>query len=126
MEQYSSLKKSISQLGFQMEDLYQNILAIKSKFTEFITFCNQRDVSDISHSSQEISTTATTIAEELPEHKQKRRNLVIYSFPEGVSQIVEKENYTKMCKEISDLEVNLLKIFHIGHRTETFTYYSWL
>ena len=111
-EQYDVLKVSVSKLGSQIEDLCQNNLSLKKKFNDMIS-SQASKVTGNAPSSQELSTAATTIAEELAERERKKNNIVIYNFPEDTA---EKDKFVKMCKETTDLDVKIYKLFRLGRK----------
>jgi len=43
------------------------------------------------------------------EHDRKKNNIVVYNFPEDLDQTTERENFVKMCKVTTELNVNVQK-----------------
>ena len=115
-EQYGVLKTTVSKLGSQIEELSQNNLSLKKKFNDLIS--NQKQVQGSPANSQELSNAATTIAEELAERDRKKNNIVVYNFPEDSTEMAEKDNFTKMCKEATDLDINVLKFLRLGRKSD--------
>ena len=71
-----------------------------------------------SSSPQELTTAATTIAEELAERDRKKNNIVVYNFPENPDQTTEREKFVEMCKVTTELDVNVHKIYRLGRKTD--------
>ena len=113
-EQYGVLKTTVSKLGSQIEELSQNNLSLKKKFNDLLSSQKQPQATGNISSSQELST-ATTIAEELAERERKKNNIIIYNFPEDTA---ERDKLLKMCKDSTDLDIKIHKLFRLGRKTD--------
>jgi len=69
-------------------------------------------------SPQELSTAATTIAEELAKSDQKKNNVIVYNLAECSNPTTEKDNFIKLCKEATDLDVRVQKCFRLGQKID--------
>ena len=58
------------------------------------------------------------IAEELAERERKKNNVVVYNLPEESNPTAEKDQFVKMCKEATDLDVNVQKLFRLGKKSD--------
>jgi len=66
-------------LGSQIEELNQNNLSLKKKFNEVLSNQKQSQVPANITSPQELTTAATTIAEELTERDLEKSNVIVYN-----------------------------------------------
>jgi len=91
-DQCGVLKTTVSKLGNQIEELSQNNLSLKKKFSDLLSTQKEPQVLGTSSSQYELNTAATTIAKELAERERKRNNVVVYNLPEDSNQAAEKDS----------------------------------
>ena len=113
-QQYRILKTTVSELGSQIEELNQNNLSLKKKFNEVLSNQKQSQAPANITSPQELTTAATTIAEELAERDRKKNNVIVYNLAECSNPTTEKDNFINLCKEATELDVRVLKSFRLG------------
>ena len=69
-------------------------------------------------SPQELTTAATTIAEELAERDRKKNIVIVHNLAECSNPTTEKDNFIKLCKEATDLDVRVQKCFRLGQKID--------
>ena len=107
------MKKSVSQIGSQIEVLSKANAELNDKFVNLLKTHSQQ----VSVKPSEFSaSTATTIADELAERDRKKNNVIVYNFPEGSDLENEKQCFVALCKDFAELDVSVQKYFRIGRK----------
>jgi len=78
-EQSDTLKKSVSQIGSQIEAISKANAELNDKFTNLLKTHSQQEFTKPTEFS---ASTTTTIANELAERDRKKNNVIVYNFPE--------------------------------------------
>ena len=58
--------------------------------------------------------------DEIADHERCKRNkiIIVYNLPEKPDRATDKGKFTEMCKEITDAELKITKLFRLGKRVE--------
>ena len=119
-DNHSALENSISKLSSQIEALSRANTALEKCFTDLI---NTQSVThkDTQPPITSTAATASSIVDELSERECKRNNIIIYNLPEVFEPSLEEKNFVDLCNSFVKVDLNILRIFRVGHKINNIT-----
>ena len=111
------MSSDIKTSHMEIQDLHESTSSLSAKITDL---CSQNET------FQEMSATsgandiasAFGVVDEIADHEQRKRNIIVYNFPKKPDRAADKGKFTEMCKEITDAELKISKLFRLGKRVE--------
>ena len=58
------------------------------------------------------------VADEIAERDRRKRNVIVYNLSEQANQAADKIKFTEVCKSISDNDLSIVKLFHLGRKSD--------
>ena len=58
------------------------------------------------------------VADEIAKRDRRKRNIIIYNLPEKHDRAADKIKFFEICKEITNAEIKITKLFRLGKRFE--------
>ena len=58
------------------------------------------------------------VVDEIADRERRKRNIIVYNLPKKPDRAADKGKFTEMCKESTDAELKITKLFRLGKRVE--------
>ena len=108
-----NLSQALNDISSKIDDLRSRCNSLRTEInTELMDASVHNSVSEPS------SISALNIVNELADREQRKKNLIVYNFPESNDHAADKTAFLKLYSTIFHLDANITKIFHLGKKND--------
>ena len=111
------LQKSIDDLSLNIDKLITRNSNIQMEIDNTSESISAPAQSKSYASAASPSNSALSITDELADQEKRRKNVIVYNFPEASDRKVDSGSFLNMCKEVYNSDISVNKVVHLEKKS---------